>query len=311
MRNDAHEFTAKPGEKTMKVCVEWWTALSAYVDNALPPDECERVEAHLEQCTGCREAVAHLQSLRWVVSLLPPQEPPPMLKARILSATVDKPTWTERLAMGWRQMAWRASLATTVVLMALLVWQFTPRQVPQMVSNLAFRHTQSRTSPAPSQVSRSLSTQKPHKVASLNLNKETRAVQRSGAQRPASATKALSAKNEVKWSAVTRAPIAPAPAPTDALQGEPVIEEDVPHIDVNSPPAGTDNRIAEQPEEMEGSKTVATRFTLPAEVVSSQTQGLESLREQIRIRGAEQLKGQMERKIERRQVEVDVIKVRF
>jgi hypothetical protein len=42
-----------------------------------------------------------------------------------------------------------------------------------------------------------------------------------------------------------------------------------------------------------------------------QTQGLESLRELIRSRGAEQLNGQMERKIERRQVEVDVIKVRF
>ncbi len=295
----------------MKVCAEWWTALSAYVDDALPPDERERVEAHLEQCAGCQEAVVHLQSLRQVVSLLPPQEPPPMLKARILSATVDKPTWTERLAMGWRQMAWRASLATTVVLMALLVWQFTPRQVPQIVSNLAFRHTQSRTSSAPQQLSRSLSPQKQHKVASLSLNKGAHAVHRSVARQLAPATKTPSAKNEVKWSAVTRAPITPAPAPTDALQGEPVMEEDVPHIDVNSPPAGTDSLIAEQPEEMEGSKTVATRFTLPAEVVSSQTQGLESLREQIRIRGAEQLKGQMERKIERRQVEVDVIKVRF
>jgi len=89
------------------------------------------------------------------------------------------------------------------------------------------------------------------------------------------------------------------------------MEQDVPYIDVNSPPAGTDNPIAERLEEMDGSKTVATRVTLPAEVVSSPTQGLESLREQIRIRGEEQLKGQLERKIERRQVEVDVIKVRF
>jgi hypothetical protein len=295
----------------MKVCVEWWTALSAYVDNALPPDECERVEAHLEQCAGCREAVAHLQSLRRVVSLLREQEPPPMLKARILSATVDQPTWTERLAMGWRPMAWRASLATTVVLMALLVWQFSPRQVPQMVSNLAFRHTQSRTSPAPSLVSRSLSAPKPHKVASLNGSKQTRVVKRTVSQRPTTTTKKRLTNNEFKWSAVARARITPAPAPTDALQGEPVMEQDVPYIDVNSPPAGTDNPIAERLEEMDGSKTVATRVTLPAQVVSSPTQGLESLREQIRIRGAEQLNGQMERKIERRQVEVDVIKVRF
>ncbi len=295
----------------MKVCAEWWTALSAYVDNALPPDECERVEAHLERCAGCREAVAHLQSLRRVVSLLREQEPPPMLKARILSATVDQPTWAERLAMGWQPMAWRAALATAVVLIAVFVWQFIPRQVPQVVSNLAFRHTHSKTFPAPSQVSRSLSTPKPHRVASVNVNKEARAVKRTVSQRPTPATKKRLTKNEVKWAAVTRAPITPAPAPTDALQGEPVIEEDVPYIDVNSPPAGTDNPIAERLEEMDGSKTVATRFTLPAEVVSSPTQGLESVREQIRIRGAEQLKGQLERKIERRQVEVDVIKVRF
>ncbi|MCL6475022.1 MAG: zf-HC2 domain-containing protein [Firmicutes bacterium] len=293
----------------MKVCVEWWTALSAYVDNALPPDEREQVEAHLEQCAGCQEAVVHLQSLRRVVSLLPPQEPPPMLKARILSATVDQPTWTERLAMGWRRMAWRAALTTAVVLIAMFVWQFIPRQVPQMVSTLALRNPQSQPSAMPQRFSGSLSAQKQGGVASLNMG--TRAVRRSVAQQPAAPAKTPSVKNEAKWSAVTRARITPAPAPTDALQGEPVMEEDVPHIDVNSPPAGTDNVIAEQPEEMEDSKTVATRFTLPAEVVPSPTQGLESLREQIRIRGAEQLKGQLERKIERKQVELDVIKVRF
>lgn len=294
----------------MKVCVEWWTALSAYVDGALPPDERERVEAHLQQCAACREATVHLQSLRWAVSLLPQQEPPPMLKARILSATVDKPTWTERLAMNWRQLAWRTSLATAVALVALLAWQFTPRQVPQMVTTFMSGSAGSRTPSTPQQLTKSLSSGKANREASLS--KSPRTAPYSVAQHPSpSAPKASKVKNEVKWSTVTRAPIAPAPVPSDALQGDPVIEEDVPRIDVNSPPAGTDELIAEQPEETEGSKTVATRFTLPAEVMPSQTQGLESLREQIRIRGAEQLKGQIERNIERRQVEVDVIKIRF
>lgn len=294
----------------MKVCVEWWTALSAYVDGALPPDERERVEAHLQQCAACREALVYLQSLRRVVSLLPQQEPPPMLKARILSATVDRPTWTERLAMNWRQLAWRTSLATAAVLMALLAWQFSPRQVPQMVSTFMSGSAGSRTASTPRQLTKSLSSEKANRVASLS--KTPRTAPYSVAQRTSPSTpKASKVRNEVKWSPVTRARIAPAPAPSDALQGEPVIEEDVPRIDVNSPPAGTGELIAEQPEETEGNKTVATRFSLPAEVMPSQTQGLESLREQIRIRGAEQLKGQIERKIERKQVELDVIKIRF
>jgi hypothetical protein len=46
-------------------------------------------------------------------------------------------------------------------------------------------------------------------------------------------------------------------------------------------------------------------------VVSQGTQGLEALREQIRLRTTEQLSGRIERSIERKQVEVDVIKVRF
>ncbi|GIV20716.1 MAG: hypothetical protein KatS3mg023_2467 [Armatimonadota bacterium] len=293
----------------MAGCVEWWTALSAYVDGALPPDEREQVEAHLQQCAGCCETVVHLQSLRRMVSLLPQQEPPPMLKARILSATVDQPTWTERLAMNWRQMVWRASLATAAVLVALLAWQWAPRQVPQMVSTLVSGNTQNRTPSTPQQLAKSSSSEKPNRVASLS--KTPRPVQRVVSQRPVSVRKPSPVKKEVPWSVVTRAPISHAPAPSDALQGEPVLEEDVPHMDVNSPPAGSGELVAEQPEETEGSKTVATRFTLPAEVVPSQMQGLESLREQIRLRGAEQLKGQIERKIERKQVEVDVIKVRF
>jgi hypothetical protein len=232
-----------------------------------------------------------------------------MLKARILSATVDQPTWTERLAMSWRQMVWRASLATATVLIALLIWQWAARQVPQMVSTLVPVNTQSQKPSTPQPFAKSSSAEKSGRVASLN--KAPRTVQRAVAQQPASLRKPLSVKKEVKWSAVARAPISHAPAPSDALQGEPVLEEDVPRIDVNSPPAGSDNAVAEQLEESASNKTVATRFTLPTEAVPSQMQGLESLREQIRLRGAEPLKGQIERKIERKQVEVDVIKVRF
>jgi len=286
----------------MKVCVEWWTALSAYVDDALGVEERERVEQHLQQCASCRGSVAMLQALRRSVSLLPQQEPPPMLKARILSATVDKPTWSEQLMMHWRPMVWRASLAAAVLLVGLLVWRLMPRQVPEAVQTLVSSVTQSQTTPSPS-----LAQARPAQTQRAVVSPQKPIAMPRSSARSGVVAKATAAPRREQWSSVRRVTVAPQPAPADALHGEPVIEPDVPYIDVNSPLAGEE--MAHQAEEE--NTTVATRYTLPAEVVSQGTQGLEALREQIRLRTTEQLSGRIERSIERKQVEVDVIKVRF
>lgn len=299
----------------MKVCVEWWTALSAYVDDALPPDEREQLEAHLEGCASCRTALLELRALRQSVALLPRYEPPPMLKARILSATVDQPTWSERLAMEWRRWVWRLSLAGATAVLVLFAWRFAPRQIPSTMGQIpqtmgmfmpgATKHQsasippqQAKESVLPSTPRTTAEPNQPVRVAESSVKRSAAAVQHAPS----------SPKPKVRWSAETRIPVAPEPAPADALQGEPVIQEDVPYIDVDSPPAG--EQVATQQEEA-GSTTVATRFVLPAEVLSQTTSGLDALREQIRVRNGEQWNGQIRRNIQRKQVELDVITVRF
>lgn len=294
----------------MKVCVEWWTALSAYVDDSLPPDERERVEAHIEKCASCQQTVVELQALRQSMKLLPSYEPPPMLKARILSATVDQATWGEKLMMNWRKVVWRVSLATATAVLALFVWQFIPRQAPQAVNTFVSGVREKQMAVKPRQAK--TSQPRPASNTVLASSKAAPTSQRRAVERHPSprAPKPFPSQSEVRWSAVAHAPIAPAPAPADALQGEPVIEDDVPRIDVTSPPAGADEQVATEPGEGE-STTVARRFTIPAEVLNQSTSGLESLREQIRIRNQEQWSGQIKRKLQRKQVDVDVITVRF
>lgn len=294
----------------MKVCAEWWTSLSAYVDDCLPPDERERVEAHLDGCASCQQTLAELQSLRQSMKFLPHYEPPPMLKARILSATVDQPTWREKLAMNWRKVVWRTSMATAAAMLALIAWQFLPRQVPQAVNTFVSSVTVSREPAKPLQARKPQPAPAPGTVVASG--KTALGTQRRTAKRPAAPVppRPSAARSEVRWATVARTPIAAEPAPADALQGEPVIEEDVPHIDVTSPPAGTNEQVAAQPEEPEN-KTVATRFTIPAEVLNQGASGLDALREQIRIRNQEQWNVEIKRKLQRKQVDVDVITVRF
>ncbi|MEJ5253166.1 MAG: zf-HC2 domain-containing protein [Armatimonadota bacterium] len=298
----------------MKVCVEWWTALSAYVDDSLPPDEREKLEAHLEGCTSCRTALLELRALRQSVALLPRYEPPPMLKARILSATVDQPTWSERLAMEWRRWVWRLSLAGAAAVLVLFAWRFVPRQIPSTMGQIPQTMgmfmpggTKQQSASRPPQQAKELALPSTPRTTA-EPNQPVRMAKSSVRSSSSSVRVSSSPKPKVRWSAETRAPVTPEPAPADALQGEPIIQEDVPHIDVNSPPAG--EQVATQQEEAE-STTVATRFALPAEVLSQTTSGLDALREQIRVRNREQWNGQIRRNIQRKQVELDVITVRF
>lgn len=50
--------------------------LSAYVDGQLEPPARDRLEAHIETCTPCREALAELRALRSALQELPPATAP-------------------------------------------------------------------------------------------------------------------------------------------------------------------------------------------------------------------------------------------
>jgi len=64
----------------------WTDAVGAYLLDAMPDDERERFEAHLESCTVCR---AEVESLRVATDALPASvtqlSPPPELKGRIMA----------------------------------------------------------------------------------------------------------------------------------------------------------------------------------------------------------------------------------
>lgn len=66
--------------------VDWADSVGAYLLGALPPDEREAFEAHLDQCPECRRDV---EELRVAADALPvsvaPVAPPPALKQRIMA----------------------------------------------------------------------------------------------------------------------------------------------------------------------------------------------------------------------------------
>lgn len=47
----------------MKYCEEYAALISAYLDHELPEEECIRLEAHLDQCPGCRNFLQQLQAI--------------------------------------------------------------------------------------------------------------------------------------------------------------------------------------------------------------------------------------------------------
>ncbi len=87
------------------ICVEWEERLSLYVDGLLNPFDENAVEAHLSRCEACRSAVALWREIGQSVRRLPRELPPPDLRARILASTTRKPSFVQRLRLGWWQLA--------------------------------------------------------------------------------------------------------------------------------------------------------------------------------------------------------------
>jgi anti-sigma factor RsiW len=57
--NDPH----RPGERDDLQCVEFVELITDYLDDALPDDLRARVDAHLETCPGCPNAIAQLRTV--------------------------------------------------------------------------------------------------------------------------------------------------------------------------------------------------------------------------------------------------------
>lgn len=69
--------------------------LSAYVDGQLEPPARDRLEAHIETCTPCREALAELRALRSALQELPPAMAPRSFALREADVRVEaKPSLT-------------------------------------------------------------------------------------------------------------------------------------------------------------------------------------------------------------------------
>jgi anti-sigma factor RsiW len=67
-------------------CVEFVELITAYLEDSLPPDLRARVDAHLEVCPGCPNAV---EQLRTVVDL----------SGKLTEADVEDLDWLEREAL--------------------------------------------------------------------------------------------------------------------------------------------------------------------------------------------------------------------
>lgn len=90
----------------------------AYALDALEAAEREAVERHLDVCPACRAFVAqHAEVAASLARLVPPEEPPAELRARILAEARGAPAWpaSGRAARSVRGAAWRVAAAVALV----------------------------------------------------------------------------------------------------------------------------------------------------------------------------------------------------
>ena len=109
----------------------WVDAAGAYVLEAMPEDEREAFERHLDDCTVCREEVAELLPAAHALPMASPQmTPPPELKARIMAEVereaallaqagepADRPAAAPRRRRQWFT-GWRLAPVAAALLLA-------------------------------------------------------------------------------------------------------------------------------------------------------------------------------------------------
>ena len=137
--------------------------LSLYTDGMASPAEARRVEAHLKDCDGCRQALGWMQATRRVIAARPAVPPPVDLRSRIARAIAEAdgvPAPVRRALPARRPLTLRPALAyglSFALLAALsgsLFWNagcptataVHPGQAPGRRGRQARRHWESRRS---------------------------------------------------------------------------------------------------------------------------------------------------------------------
>jgi len=88
---------------SMNSCEALWDLLSAYADGQVTCEEASLVERHVESCMECARDLRFMRETAGLLADTPEVAPPPGLREAILSATIYRPTWQQRLReMGGR-----------------------------------------------------------------------------------------------------------------------------------------------------------------------------------------------------------------
>ena len=76
------------------------TLSGAYALNALSPDEAREFRKHYDLCRACQQEVRELQDAAARMGASEAMQPPPQLKARVMSAPTSSPSWSGQPAEG-------------------------------------------------------------------------------------------------------------------------------------------------------------------------------------------------------------------
>ncbi len=79
-------------------CDHAWDLLSVYCDGEASPLEQSIIEQHLAVCANCTEDLRMLKVTSFTVSILEEVQPPAFLREAILTSTVFKPSFSQRVA---------------------------------------------------------------------------------------------------------------------------------------------------------------------------------------------------------------------
>ena len=112
--------------------------LPAYLDDALPPSDKERVEEHLAVCSRCRQDVADLSKAVSLLHNLEEVEPPPFFEQRIMAAIREEENKQKQSV--WRKLFFplhikiplQALTTVFIAVFAFLVYQKSGPEIKQM-----------------------------------------------------------------------------------------------------------------------------------------------------------------------------------
>ena len=128
-------------------CEEARDALSAYLDEALAPEERSRVDAHLEGCAECRRELAALRATVALLHRVEPARAPVGFVDRVAAAAQPRP-WYRRVADAiFLPPSIKLPLEATAVVMVALLAVFLFERTPEL--RQAARELTPRLGPAP------------------------------------------------------------------------------------------------------------------------------------------------------------------